>query len=74
MESGVYGIRYHFVICGFSVAETENLGKLFLLGRALEFDHLERFDIGPKSEPNRGQIGVFAGYGSLICYPLSTLV
>ena len=40
---GVHGVRYHFVICGFSVAETENLLRPFLLGRALEFDHLEPF-------------------------------
>src|SRR5713101_4740363 len=33
---GAYGVRYLFVICGFSVAETENLGRPFLLGRALE--------------------------------------
>ena len=40
---GAYGVRYHFVIYGFSLAETENLGGRFLLGRALEADHLVPF-------------------------------
>jgi hypothetical protein len=40
---GAYTVRYLFVIYGFSVAETENLRDAFLLGRALEFDHLEPF-------------------------------
>jgi hypothetical protein len=42
-SSGAYGVRYHFVIYGFSVAETENLTRRFLLGRAPEPDHLEPF-------------------------------
>ena len=37
------GVRYLFVIYGFSVAETENLGSQFLLGRAPKADHLEPF-------------------------------
>jgi hypothetical protein len=42
-KSGAYTVRYHFVICGFPLAETENLGRPFLLGRAPEADHLEPF-------------------------------
>jgi hypothetical protein len=40
---GAYGVRYLFVTCGFLVAETENLLVAFLLGRALESEHLEPF-------------------------------
>jgi len=43
ITSGAYWVRYHFVICGFPSAETENLGTRFLLGRTLERDHLELF-------------------------------
>jgi hypothetical protein len=42
-KSGAYGVRYLFVIYGFSFAETENLRTRFLLGRAAEADHLEPF-------------------------------
>ena len=40
---GAYGVRYLFVICGFSIAEAENLQGRFLLGRAPEADPLEHF-------------------------------
>jgi hypothetical protein len=40
---GVYGVRFPFVIYGFLVAETEVIEGSFLLGRALEADHLEPF-------------------------------
>ena len=40
---GAYGVRYLFVICGFSIAETEKGRSAFLLGRAPEADHLEPF-------------------------------
>src|SRR5215469_8456505 len=43
IPSGAYTVRYPFVICGFSIAETENLGTRFLLGRTLERDHFELF-------------------------------
>jgi hypothetical protein len=42
-ESGAYGVRYLFVICGFLVAETENFRRRFLLGRTLESDHFDPF-------------------------------
>jgi hypothetical protein len=40
---GTYGLRYLFVTYGFSLAETENLERPFLLGRAPEKGHLEPF-------------------------------
>ena len=40
---GAYTVRYLFVTCGFSLAETENLGRRFLLGRALEQEGSEPF-------------------------------
>jgi hypothetical protein len=40
---GAYTVRYLFVICGFSLAETANLGSQFLLGRALEARGSEPF-------------------------------
>jgi len=40
---GPYGLRYLFVTYGFSLAETENLERPFLLGRAPEKGHLEPF-------------------------------
>jgi hypothetical protein len=40
---GAYTVRYLFVTCGFSSAETENLGMSFLLGRAPKREHLEPF-------------------------------
>ena len=40
---GAYGIRYLFVIYGFSVAETEKRQSRFLLGRALEGERSEPF-------------------------------
>lgn len=40
---GAYGVRYHFVIYGFSLAATGNVRETFLLGRAPEADHLEPF-------------------------------
>ena len=42
-QPGAYGVRYLFVICGFSITETGNLRRPFLLGRAPEGDHLEPF-------------------------------
>jgi hypothetical protein len=33
---GAYRVRYLFVICGFSLAEMENLEERFSLGRAVE--------------------------------------
>ncbi len=41
--AGAYTVRYHFVICGFSLAEMENVRERFLLGRAPEKGHLEPF-------------------------------
>jgi len=40
---GAYTVRYLFVTCAFSIAETGNVGETFLLGRAPEADHLEPF-------------------------------
>jgi hypothetical protein len=40
---GAYRVRYLFVICGFSIAETQNLGSRFLLGRAPEARGSEPF-------------------------------
>jgi len=43
---GAYGVRYFRdcgIICGFSIAETENQRKRFLLGRALETEGSEPF-------------------------------
>src|SRR5260370_5881059 len=40
---GPYGRRYLFVTYGFSLAETENLERPILLGRAPEKGHLEPF-------------------------------
>ncbi len=40
---GPYGLRYLFVTYGFSLAETENLERPILLGRAPEKGHLEPF-------------------------------
>ena len=40
---GAYGVRYHFVIYGFSLAATGNVGRTFLLGRALEAEGSEPF-------------------------------
>ncbi len=40
---GAYTVRYHFVICGFPLAETEKARLAFLLGRAPKVDHLELF-------------------------------
>jgi hypothetical protein len=42
-KSGAYTVRYLFVIYGFSIAETENLGTRFLLGRAPEGEGSEPF-------------------------------
>ena len=41
--SGAYGVRYLFVVSGFSLVETENLRGRFLLGRAPKPEHLEPF-------------------------------
>jgi hypothetical protein len=46
---GAYTVRYSRgcgIVSGFSLAETENLGPPFLLGRALEGEGSEPFDIG----------------------------
>ena len=43
---GAYTVRYHFVISGFLVAETENLEGSILLGRALEGEGPNLFYIG----------------------------
>jgi hypothetical protein len=43
MNLGAYGVRYPFVICGFSIVETENVGRLLLLGRAPEARGSEPF-------------------------------
>jgi hypothetical protein len=40
---GAYGVRYLFVIYGFSLAETENVEITFLLGRAREAEGSEPF-------------------------------
>ena len=40
---GAYTVRYLFVICGFSLVETGNLGRRLLLGRALEVEGSEPF-------------------------------
>jgi hypothetical protein len=40
---GAYGVRYLFVIYRLFIAETENVGSRFFLGRAPEPDHLEPF-------------------------------
>ena len=41
--SGAYGVRYHFVIYTFSLAETENGGSPLLLGRAVDAEGSEPF-------------------------------
>jgi hypothetical protein len=43
LHLGAYTVRYLFVILGSSLAETENPGSRFLLGRAREAEHLEPF-------------------------------
>ncbi|MCA1660150.1 MAG: hypothetical protein LC642_06405 [Verrucomicrobiaceae bacterium] len=40
---GAYGVRYLFVTCGYSFAETENHTGAFLLGRAVDSGRLEPF-------------------------------
>lgn len=50
-KTGAYGVRYLSDIYGFSLADTENLQARFLLGRALESDHLAPFDVGRKKPP-----------------------
>ncbi len=40
---GAYRVRYLFVICGFSLADTETVEGRFHLGRAPEREHLEPF-------------------------------
>ncbi|MEY2527669.1 MAG: hypothetical protein QOE73_2440 [Verrucomicrobiota bacterium] len=42
---GAYRVRYLFVICGFSSAETEKVATVFLLGRAPELGVRTLFDI-----------------------------
>jgi hypothetical protein len=46
-KSGAYGVRYHFVIYAFCLAETENPASRSLLRRALEAGGSEPFDIWP---------------------------
>jgi hypothetical protein len=60
---GAYGFRYPFVIYGFSLAETENLGRPFLLGRALEIERFGTFltsrqNVGLKPDDLDARVGV----------------
>ena len=44
---GACGVRYHFVICAFPLAETEKLESRFLLGRVLNPTIWNLFDSAP---------------------------
>ena len=50
IKPGAYGVRCLFVIYGFPLAETANIRTSFLLGRALEPEGSEPFNIAPKTQ------------------------
>jgi hypothetical protein len=58
-------VRFPFVIYGFSLAEMGKLGAPFLLGRALEEEGPNLFDIGGQA---RKKVARFLGLRSLIGY------
>ena len=64
---GAYWVRYLFVIYAFSLAETENRGKPFLLGRAPKADHLDLFDLRLKCRAEPDAMAVLLGLCTVVC-------
>jgi hypothetical protein len=64
--AGAYGVRYLFVICGFSVAETENPRRSFSWVEPLNRAFGTFLTLASKLRTRTNEFSISAGYGSFI--------